>query len=318
MTSNYLSLTTFVPGTKAKASEVNSNFEILKDAIMTKALLEGDSSQTFSVAQAKEDYHAVTKSQLEDAKSELVQTFATYGYKFCIRSGNTTNGIPDLFQVTNLSVTPKIGGTYPDLIFADYKGNVHTISSADSFTLQGKQDGTYNIFINKEGNIYTLANTIYSKQERPQLVDDDIWLDTSCEDFKCIKLKNGSDEEFLDIPIGAVTIKDGLIAELKTVKYLNNGFDVTYNNLPDYKYDFANPISKTFGTTYTAECDGLLHLVGFNVNVAAYLMIEGVRYTIHTSSSQGSIAGGFAPIKKGQTYSASAGSEFKFVPKVEF
>ena len=148
------------------------------------------------------------------------------------------------------------------------------------------------------------------------MLDGDIWLDTSCEPLKCIKYINNNDEEFLDVPIGKITMSGGMISEIKTIPFVSNGYDITFNNLPEYKYDYANPVSLAFGVTYTADKDGLLYVSGSNVNTYCVCTIDGMAFTIHISSSQGYIAGGFIHISKGQTYSASAGNSFIFIPKV--
>ncbi len=317
---NYLSLTTFVPGTKAKADEVNSNFTVLKNAILEKASQEGDSSQSFYVADATDAKHAVNKEQLDETKEELENSLAKLGYRFCIRKGNTTGGDGDLFEVSlsNLVVTPKIGGAYSNLVISDYTGAVHTIRTADNFTMQGKSDGEYNVFANADGEIYVLKNKVYTQKSRPELIDGDIWLDTSCEPLYCIKYTNNTDEEFLDVPIGKITMTNGVISEIKTLPFVSNGYDVTYNNFPEYKYDYGKPISRSFGVTYTAETDGLLYVRGSNTNTHCMAVLDGYGYTIHISSSQGSVAGGFIPVSKNQTYSVAYGTQLLFVPKVKY
>lgn len=68
---DYLVLTEFVPGTKAKAEEVNANFTTVKDAVNTKASAEGDSTKTFDVATATSSTHAVTKAQLDSTSTSI-------------------------------------------------------------------------------------------------------------------------------------------------------------------------------------------------------------------------------------------------------
>jgi len=89
------------------------------------------------------------------------------------------------------------------------------------------------------------------------------------------------------------------------------------------KYDYANPISKVVSTSYTAECNGILYASGYNVNQITSVTISGITYMIHISSSQGSVAGGFIPIAKGQVYTFNgaafgAGSTvyYYFIPQI--
>ena len=158
---NYLSLTTFVPGTKAKADEVNANFTTLKDAIEEKASLSGDSTQTFYVADATADKHAANKGQLEDLSDALTAKINKTGTKFCVKSGNISSGKGSLFSYSGLEITPLIAGTYANLVIADYTGAQTTISTTPAhLNLTGNSNGTYNIFITPSGSLYILNNTI--------------------------------------------------------------------------------------------------------------------------------------------------------------
>lgn len=78
-----------------------------------------------------------------------------------------------------------------------------------------------------------------------------------------------------------------------------------------YKYDFANPISKTMSSTlhdyvYTAECNGVVCYQEGSVNTtySAYIYVDGVRYQAYGFSNTGSISAGnlCLPVAKGQTY----------------
>lgn len=316
--SNYLTLTTFVPGTKAKADEVNSNFSILKDAINEKATIDGDSTQVFSVANATADKHAVNKSQLDDLSDSLTAEVNKTGTKFCVKSGHTTNGEGDLFSFSVLQITPLIGGTYGNLVMVDYKGTQTTISSASQISMSGKPDGDYNIFINTSGVLYTLSNKIYRQKSRPTMNDGDIWFNTSKEPFSCIKYDGTNDNEFLDIPLGLVTIKSAAITALKTFPFNQNGYNVNMYSFPSTKFDYANPVNKSVSTTYTAECDGLLYGTGFSTEGGTSITVDGVTYTIIGYSSQGEYVGGMVPIAKGQVYSFSGYGNrvYQFIPQV--
>ena len=89
--SNFIVPNTFIPGTKAKAQEVNENFTSIQNELNTKATKTGDVTQPFFVAPAIEDNQATTKKQIEkiieDTKSNLFSEiekndlclFALYG-----------------------------------------------------------------------------------------------------------------------------------------------------------------------------------------------------------------------------------------------
>lgn len=60
---------TFIAGTRAKASQVNANFEYVTDSLQdlkdTKASIVGDAAYNFSVAEPVQSYHAVTKRYVD-------------------------------------------------------------------------------------------------------------------------------------------------------------------------------------------------------------------------------------------------------------
>lgn len=314
-----ITLTTFVPGTKAKADEVNANFSALKDAIEEKAAIDGDNTQTFSVADGTADEHAVNKSQLDDLSDDLTAEINKTGMKFCVKSGHTTSGKGDLFSYSGLTITPKIAGTYGNLVIVDYKGTQTTISAGPSnMDLTGNSNGTYNIFITPGGGLYILNNTIYRQSARPTMVVNDVWLDTSVEPLKCIKYSGTSDVEFLDIPIGKVTISNSAITAIETFPFNQNGYNINANTVGIfYKYDYGHPVSKSTGTTYTAESNGLLFTRHANVSDTITVTLDGFSYTLGWSSSQGSGSSNFISITKGQTYSFSGGEARYFIPQVE-
>lgn len=246
--SDYLTLTEFIPGTKAKAQEVNANFTAIKTALSEKAAMAGDSAQKFNVSDATSDTHAVNKKQLDDLGDDLSLAISKTGTKFCVQSGNTTNGKGDLFSYSVLQITPKIGGTYANLVISDYEGTQSTISSASSISMSGKPDGTYNIFISPTGTIYTLKNTIYKQQPRPTMTDGDIWLDTSKVPFNCVKYDGTTDNKFVDVPIGKVTIASSLISAIETFEYNQNGYEININSFKKYDSGWFSVLG---GTSYT-------------------------------------------------------------------
>jgi hypothetical protein len=229
MTDNYLTLTTFIPGTKAKADEVNANFTALKDAVNSKASLTGDNTRTFNVADATSNTNAVSKSQLDTQVANLITEIKKTYIPFCAKSGNVTNGQGDLFTYSGLTVTPKIGGAYANLVISDYKGLQTTITSAAALSMTGKVDGTYNIFIKPDSTLYAQNNTIYRQAARPTMIDGDVWFNTSIQPASCIKYSGGTDIEFLDVPLGVATVKTGAITSLTTNPFNQNGFSVNVN-----------------------------------------------------------------------------------------
>lgn len=313
---DYLTLAEFVPGTKAKAQEVNANFLALKDAVNQKAAMEGDSTQTFSVANAATASHAVNKGQLDGLSTNLTAEINKTGTKFCVKSGNVTNGKGDLFSYSVLTITPKIGGVYPNLVFSDYRGTRITISSASTISMSGKPNGNYNIFIKPDGTFYTLNNTIYRQAARPTMLAGDVWFNFSKEPFDCIKYDGTSDIEFLDMPLGKVTIASNAITAIETFPFNQNGYNVNINSFTNKKYDYANPVSKSSGVTYTAESDGLLFCYSGDVGSTSGIYIEGVLYLINGADSAGTYGGAGLPVSKGQVYNFYSCSSCYFIPQI--
>lgn len=323
-----ITLTTFVPGTKAKADEVNANFSVLKDAVNEKAAMNGDSSQNFSVADAAEDEHAVNKSQLNDLSEDLNAEINKIGTKFCIKSGNTTGGEGDLFTYSVYELTAKIAGTYDNLVIADYTGLQTTISSTpDTLNLTGNADGEYNIFIDTDGELYILDNTIYKQPDRPTMVVNDIWLNTSIEPFECIKYSGSSDEEFLDVPLGKVTFEDNAITGVETFPFNQNAHNITTqtkleigtniaSSIPNFVMpDYESGINRSFSTVYQANCDGYLYIQArFNStfyvssgNADADSSYHWRSLTLTNFNDQGYITSAFLPVPKNMYYKVTSG-----------
>lgn len=313
---DYLTLTEFVPGTKAKAQEVNANFSTLKDAINQKAAIDGDSSQKFSVSAATQNSHAVNKSQLDDLSNNLIAQINKTGTKFCVKSGNTTGGKGDLFGYNLLTLTPKIGGTYANLVFSDYLGNQTTITSASTISMSAKPDGSYNIFIKPDGTFYTLNNTIYRQSARPTMLAGDVWFNTSVEPFCAIKYDGTNDLVFSDMPLGKVTLSGGTITAVETFPFNQNGNNVTTQTtvkngtnlaksisnlvMPDY----SNGVNKSWGTTYTAESDGWVY--GYlHANNDAINTFKVNTLTMWAYGTGGGRATFLIPVRKGDSYLAT-------------
>lgn len=319
---DYLTLTEFVPGTKAKAQDVNANFSLIKDALNQKANMDGDNLQKFNVADAVQDSHAVNLGQLDDLEDYLKAEIKKASTKFCVKSGNVTSGKGDLFSYDVLRITPKIGGVYANLVFSDYQGIQTTVSSATIISMTGKPDGDYNIFIKSDGTLYTLANTIYKQPARPTMVDGDIWLNTSVDLFNCIKYDGTNDVQFLDMPLGKVTVKTSAITAIETFPFNQNGHNINTQStlksgtslaasisslaMPNY----ANGVNKVWNTLYQAESNGYLYV---NATFGATLSISLDNSTWQTIAyswfyDQGFSAGAILPISKGVYYKATYSS----------
>lgn len=331
MADDYLTLTTFEPGTKAKAQEVNTNFTTLKNAILTKAPKEGSPTQIFAVADATDDTHAINKKQLDDLSEELTTQINRTYPRFCARKGNTKGELADLFTYSGTTITPKIGGTYANLIISDCTGFQTTISSASTLILSSMTDGTYNIFITADGTLSAVKNTIYRQADEPTMSVGDIWLNTSVEPLSCVERQSSGNVEFLGVPVGQVVIASSAISSVKTFQYNKNGYNAANDKasvdadnfsatgktevISWFMPDLANGVSKTASTTYTADKDGWIYCEGacWSNNI---LKIDNVNVWHNYITNADNICGSiFAPIKKGSTYIATGNiSNYVFYP----
>lgn len=321
-----ITLTTFIPGTKAKADEVNANFSSLKDAVNSKASMNGDETNIFNVADATAEKHAVNKGQIDILSDNLKAEINKFGTKFCVKSGNTTNGNGDLFSYDVYELTAKIGGTYKNLIIMDYKGVQTTISSTPAkINLTGNANGEYNIFITPGGELYILNNTIYRQAKRPTMVVNDIWLDISSEPFNCIKYSGTSDVIFLDVPLGKVKFEDGAITSLQTFPFNQNGCNITSQsilkagtNLTSSAINLAMPdYSKgiTVSSGYVATCDGWLNMMGTqSAGNKPYYYIDGALVWMLGMDTGASEFSGMVPMPKGSTMTKTGWSTTIFYP----
>ncbi|HNW25235.1 MAG TPA: hypothetical protein PLG15_05075 [Candidatus Gastranaerophilaceae bacterium] len=332
--SGYLSLIEFVPGTKAKAQEINENFQAVSIALSEKADKAGNSTQAFNVAAATTSTNAINKSQLDSLSTDLNSKINAAETRFCVKSGNVTNGAGDLLSYSSMSVSFKVGGSYPSLIISNARGTFATFTSVGTLSMSGKPNGAHNVFISTSGNVYSLANNIYKQATRPTLVEGDIWLNTSVEPLKAIKYTSGTDVEFLDIPLGKVTIAGGVITAVETFPYNQNDYDITLNsaikastnlaksitNLPMPNY--SSGVSKSWNTSYLAESDGFV-MVGCGFGLTFSYSFDGTNWTsnlLFNHSGQGYGAWGFIPIPKGiyyklnYEYDGSSWKHLKFFP----
>ena len=213
----------FIAGTKAKAQEVNENFASIQEELEKKALKEGSENQTFYVANATEDGQAVSKNQMQTFVAETNNTTLA---KACAdklslfaSSGNTNNeGNAELIIFSDLELTFLVGNNYPTL-----KGNIQgeniEIKEIENFSLSGFVNGTYNIFVNKNGEISALSNNIYIQPQEPTLLLNDIWVDTSIMPDRILQFNGSNKVNFEGLFIGKVVIENSEITSVTTIPY---------------------------------------------------------------------------------------------------
>ena len=222
--SNFIVPNIFVPGTKAKAQEVNENFSEVKKELDKKVEIGGDKNKTFAVAVATEGIHAVNKSQTEDLlailKCELMSNIANSSryHIFAINGNVDSNGNADIIDVSGLSMYFKVGNGYDNLeIFIN--DAIFELTQIDSFDLTGYADGDYNVFVDVDGNVSVLNNTIYVQPKQPDLLINDVWVNTSKSPV-LIKQSIGSGlEDFDKILLGKIRIEESSVTEVKSCAF---------------------------------------------------------------------------------------------------
>ncbi len=128
--SNFIVPNTFVPGTKARAQDVNENFVAVQDELNLKAEKNGDETQTFYVANATHDNEAVNKAQLDTAINESNNDKVTHTENSPVGSSTrpvyinasgeaiACNGLDSNIRCTSRTT---ISSTKPDVVIAQYQ-----------------------------------------------------------------------------------------------------------------------------------------------------------------------------------------------------
>lgn len=223
---NYLTLTEFVPGTKAKAQEVNANFTALKDAVNARALLNGDNLQAFNVADATLNTHAINKGQLDAATNASNTKMDNLLNRFCLKSGNITSGDADLLSYAGTTLSFKIGGSYPSVIWNSANGTQETISSLANIT-GFSTNGTY--FIIKElgvANAISTSSKITQGKAFPASPSDGDYHCLEETYLKTYKRIGGAWVETQYIQLGTLTVSGNVITAVTTTPYLQNGYNI--------------------------------------------------------------------------------------------
>lgn len=226
--SNFLVPNTFVPGTKAKAQDVNENFSAVQNEINLKAEKTGDINQTFTIAPATEEHHAITKGQVEtiinDSVQELQKDIAT---PFCIEQGYTDeNGNPAIISAEGTVINFNVddGTTYGSIVATPANNQPKFIvKNLNSIDVSSYTDGTYNVFVNNEETAYLLNNTIYVQKSTPtEPTLNCIFEDTSKLPISVKKFNGTEWELFNDVHLGSIVISGGAITKIINQPFNDN------------------------------------------------------------------------------------------------
>lgn len=297
---------TFIPGTKAKANEVNSNFSKVADYFTE---LNADLITTTSNLETVETDLAETKKLIQECKT-----------KFCVNSSEGT-----LIATTGTSLYFN-----SSFVITNFKGVTATITTLPSINCQSLSNGSYNIFVSLDGMSEYFANKIYKQKTEPATKNvNDIWLNTSIEPFFAGKWDGAIWKEYLKVPIGNVEIENNAIKTTTIFPFNQNGYNInqlssavtelsalnatgktTITNLcmPDY----ANGVSKANYTIHQAESDGwLMYKSTTSVNNPGKLEFgttTSLGLIVYVGSVIGQIGAPPIPINKGMYYKCSDGT----------
>ena len=238
--SNFIVPNTFVPGTKAKAQEVNENFVSVQDELNQKAEKTGSASQVFFVADAQNSLHAINKGQFENAISELAENFndliSCIGTPFVVeRAYINSSGNSAFMTYSGGNLVFRINSNYSSYgpLVAVPANNLprFTVTSVSNLNLSSYANGTYNIFLNKDGVAYAYNNTIYTQKAAPSSpVVNDIFVNTSCSPLTAKIYQNSSWVDFNDVYLGYVKVSGNEITSVKCVNLNDNGLNVNRKN----------------------------------------------------------------------------------------
>lgn len=279
--SNFVVPNTFVPGTKAKAQEVNENFTAVQNELNQKAEKNGNSTQTFSVANATENNHAVNKSQFETALNssttelnDLISRLATH---FVVEKAYTNSSGEPAFMTSSGGTLLFLAddNTYGPIV-AVPANNLPRFSASliESIDLSSYQDGTYNVYLNNNGTVCVYDNVLYIQKNVPSSPSNNcIFVDVSKSPITAKIYQNSSWVDFNGVPLGSVTVSNGEITTINHNNLNDNGINVSRINqlvvVKTYQYGtggykiWSNGLCEQWATTSVANAQSVSFLTSF-------------------------------------------------------
>lgn len=226
--SNFIVPNTFIPGTKAKAQEINENFSAIQDELNLKPEKNGDISQSFFIADATESNHAITKKQVETMICETQKEFLT---SFCVESGYVDeNGNSAIISAEDSNVTFNVdnGVVYAPIVAIPANKNAKfTVTNLESIDISSYSDGVYNVFVNSGNTAYLLKNTVYVQKIRPaEPTLNSVFENISKMPIVVEKYNGTTWELFNDVLLGSVVIEGGVVTEVVNKPFANSWSDV--------------------------------------------------------------------------------------------
>ena len=268
--SNFIVPNTFIPGTKAKAQEVNENFVSVQEELNQKAEKFGNSTQTFSVAAATENNHAINKQQLEtslnDALEEVNNAISCIATPFTVEKGYTnSSGNPAYMSYSGGTLNFRVNSSSYGPIIAVPANNKprFLVTSVNSIDMSSYANGSYNIFLNSEGNAYAYNNTVYIQKAAPTSpLNNTVFVNTSVFPITAKIYQNSSWIDFDDVYLGTVQVSNNAITSIVHRNFNDNGHNVNRQNQRVVETTYKS------GTSwYRVWSDGWIEQGGYITNV---------------------------------------------------
>lgn len=317
----------FLAGTKAIASDVNENFNAIKDEI---------NLQKDNFANLKDNFESVSDYVNGDMREELVNLIKACHALFCINSGHTdTEGNADLLAIDTINenrIVFKIGegadNSLEPISFSNAYGERATRTQLTPIEMTGFGDGEYIVCVKTSGSPYAIKGKLYTSKKEPEMNSGDIWFDTSKIPFKAWQHNGISKQKFEDVPAGSAIIKNEKLTEVQTFPYNQNGFDINTETaltketnilksiLHYSKPDYSAPVQKESEVDHIADKDGFLvarTMLGGQEN--AQLKIGSVTFHFSTTNSYSGETMLY-PIPKGVNYRATEKIVLYFLPHI--
>ena len=289
----------FIPGTKAKAQEVNANFIALADRIVeNKEYTDAKIDATISTvnndrAGTKLENTTLISNCIIDAPNGIV----TYtGNTITVKSGLKVL-IPD--------------GRTDD---GTYKSIEHTVE-ADVLLTTVKNTTVNCVYVTQE--TVGIASGFQESYTTPILASG-IWHNPLENKNYIYNTDSSSWQEFQGIVIATYENSADAVTKVKPINTIGLLKENDVLSILAYSYpDYASTVAKTAGTTYTATLNGYLYAFAeTQQNQYKYLTVEGKTFAIgyHISGQIGWSAL-FMPIQRGAKYSVSSGNcKISFIP----
>ena len=244
----------FIPGTKANAEEINSNFTSLAEKIQN---IESYSSDRFDEIS-------------NDLKSEIDGLYNSYSDINLSNNGLITNSILEapngIAEYENSTITIKSGLKLLIPNGKDEKEKLknitHTVETDFSFSISNLENGERILFIDNSNEcILTLSKYYFIQNDEPLSPDSSnyVWYNPSTNILKQYNIGNQKWDVITATKIGTVTIESELITKLTTnnptaLLKRNDNNEISGWSLPS-----ENSIDLTLGATgteYTAPANG--------------------------------------------------------------